>query len=166
MNSSLARFALPMLAAVLLAACAASVSGPAQSALPAFLGRMDAAQLQLQNGNAGPYKELWSHAEDVTLIGGFGGNIEKGWPAVSERLDWAATQFSQGRNTIERLQVQSSGNLGYIIQREQIRFVVPGETGESERSYRVALVCRREGNEWRLVHRHADAQTARQPTRQ
>lgn len=147
---------------MLFVTCTTSRSRGIASDFPRFLERMDHAQLQLQNGAAGPYKELWSHADDVTLIGGFGGKVEKGWPAVSERLDWAATQFTHGRNTIERLQVQTSGVLGYVVQKEQIRFVVPGDTRESERSYRVTIVCRREGAEWRIIHRHADAQNARQ----
>ena len=158
--------ALLALASILLPACPSSFPSPDPPAFSAFLERMDSAQRELQNGNPGPYKALWSHADDVTLIGGFGGKVEKGWLAVSERLDWAASQFSQGRNTIERLQVQTSGALGYVVQREQIRFVVPGETRESARSYRVTIVCRRERNEWRIVHRHADVQTTRQPPRQ
>ena len=38
------------------------------------------------NGDAGPYKQLWSHADDVTIFGGWGA-YEQGWDAVSRRLD-------------------------------------------------------------------------------
>src|SRR5215218_4726866 len=34
---------------------------------------------------------------------GLGGKIEKGWAAVSTRLDWVGTQFSNGTNRIERV---------------------------------------------------------------
>src|ERR687890_55517 len=53
-----------------------------------FLGRLDAAQLELQNGRPAAFKALWSRADDATLSGGFGGAIEKGWQAISARLDW------------------------------------------------------------------------------
>jgi hypothetical protein len=43
-----------------------------------MLARVDAAQLELQNGRAVAYKALWSHADDITLSGGFGGTVEKG----------------------------------------------------------------------------------------
>lgn len=154
---------LVLLSAVFVACASTPSTRSTPEALLAFLDRMDAAQRELQNGNATAYKELWSHADDVTLIGGFGGSIEKGWPAVSRRLDWAATQFSRGENTIERVQVHAYGSLGTLIQLERIHFVVPGQTHESSRFYRVTMVCRLEAGEWRIVHRHADAQTTRQP---
>lgn len=91
----------------------------------AMLTRVDAAQLELQNGRPSAFKALWSHADDVTLSGGFGGKIEKGWEQVGRRLDWAGTQFSKGSNTIERLVVNESGDLGYVVQIERIRFYAP-----------------------------------------
>ena len=127
-----------------------------------FLDTVDAAQVQLQNGNAAAYKALWSHSGDVTLSGGFGGKIEKGWPAVSERLDWAASQFKNGTNTIERISFGANGNIGYIVQIEHIRFRNPA--GEATtRDLRVTMVFRKEKKRWSIVHRHADGQTTKVP---
>lgn len=134
-----------------------------RSPLLTFLDTLDAAQRQLQNGDATAYKALWSHSDNVTLSGGFGGKIEKGWPDVSRRLDWAATQLSKGQNTIERVATRARGDLGYVIQIERIRFVVPGQTEESTRDYRVTMIVERTAAGWRVVHRHADAQTTKQP---
>ena len=126
--------------------------------LAAALATADAAQRELQNGNATPYKAIWSHSDDVTLIGGFGGGVEKGWANVSRRIDWVATQFSNGTNTIERLVTHSDGKLGYVVQIERIRFQVPGQANESSREYRVTMLFINEPGGWRLVHRHADSQ--------
>ena len=126
------------------------------------LARVDAAQLELQKGRPAAFKALWSRADDVTLSGGFGGTIEKGWEQVSRRLDWVGTQFSEGSNTIERLVASESGDLGYVVQLEHIRFVVPGKTQESRRDYRVTMVFRRESEGWRIVHRQADSQMTKQ----
>lgn len=41
-----------------------------------FLTKVDAAQLEVQNGRAVQFKPLWSQKEDVTLSGGFGGTVE------------------------------------------------------------------------------------------
>jgi len=131
----------------------------------AFLAKVDAAQIELQNGRAAPFKALWSHADDVTLSGGFGGTIEKGWTAVSSRLDWVGTQFSNGTNRIERVVANVSGDLGYAIQLEHLKYRVPGETADSSRDYRVTIICRREEGQWRLVHRQADSQMTRQSAR-
>ena len=103
--------------------------------LLAALAVADAAQRELQSGNAAPDKAIWSQTEQVTLIGGFGGGVEKGWPSVSKRIDWVATQFSSGTNTIERLVTRSDGKLGYVVQIERIRFQVPGQTKESSRGF-------------------------------
>lgn len=128
-----------------------------------MLHSVDVAQLELQNGNPAPYKALWSHADDITLSGGFGGTIEKGWEQISRRLDWVGTQFSRGSNTIERLVANESGNLAYAVQVEHIRYYVPGQTQESKRDYRVTMVFRRESGMWRIIHRQADSQMTKQP---
>jgi len=52
-----------------------------------------AANTAMIQGNAKPLKELYSHREDITVLGGFGG-FERGWSEVEPRLDWAASQFS------------------------------------------------------------------------
>lgn len=142
-----------------------AVAGKQRSEDRSFLAALataDAAQRELQNGNTTTYKSIWSHSSEVTLIGGFGGGIEKGWTNVSQRIDWVAAQFSNGTNTIERLVTYSDGNLGYVVQIERIRFQVPGQANESTRDYRVTMLFIREPAGWRLVHRHADSQMMKQ----
>jgi ketosteroid isomerase-like protein len=128
----------------------------------AALAAADAAQRGLQSGNAEVYKAIWSRSDDVTLIGGFGGGVEKGWQRVSQRIDWVATQFTNGTNTIERLVTHSDGKLGYVVQIERIRFQVPGQTKESTRDYRVTMLFTKEPDGWKLLHRHADSQMMKQ----
>jgi ketosteroid isomerase-like protein len=128
----------------------------------AALAAIDAAQLELQNGHPAAFKALWSHADDITLSGGFGGTIEKGWEQISRRLDWVGAQFSKGTNTIERVSAKANGDLGYVVQMEHIRFKVPGQEKESARDYRVTMLFRREPEGWRIIHRQADSQMVKQ----
>ena len=128
----------------------------------AFLSRMDTAQIELQNGRADAYKALWSHSTEVTLSGGLGGAIEKGWDAVGRRLDWVATQFSNGTNRIERVAMHANGDLAYLVQAEHLKYRVPGQSTDTLRDYRVTMVFRREASGWRIVHRQADSQTVKQ----
>lgn len=137
--------------------------GSSINGFKAFLVESDAAQVELQSGKAEPYKSVWSHSDDVTISGGFGGTIEKGWANVSKRLDWAATQFSQGTNSIERLVAYSEGNIGYVVQLEHIKFKVPSTGADATRDFRVSMVFRREGGKWKIVHRHADGNMTKQP---
>lgn len=128
----------------------------------AALTAADAAQRELQSGNAAAYKVIWLQSERATLIGGFGGGVEKGWPNVSRRIDWVASQFSNGTNAIERLVTHSDGQIGYVVQTERIRFQAPGQTKESTRDYRVTMLFMHEPEGWKLVHRHADSQGMQQ----
>ena len=114
------------------------------------------------NGRPAAFKALWSHADDVTLSGGFGGTIERGWEQVGRRLDWVGAQFSKGRNTIERIAANTSGDLGYLVQIEHLRFQVAGQTKESTRTYRVTMLFRREPEGWRIIHRQADSNVTKQ----
>ena len=146
-------------------AVAQSVSTPTTATQQEFIAALtaaDAAQRELQSGNAAAYKAIWSQSERATLIGGFGGGVEKGWPNVSRRIDWVALQFSKGTNTIERLVTHSDGQIGCVVQTERIRFQIPGQTTESTRDYRVTMLFIHEPEGWKLVHRHADSQGLQQ----
>lgn len=127
-----------------------------------FLTRLDAAQTELQNGKAEAFKSVWSRGDDVTLSGGFGGAIEKGWANVGKRLDWVGANFSKGTNKIERLVANHNGTLGYVVQLEHITFVVPDTGKPATRDYRVTMIFRREKDGWRVVHRQADSQMTKQ----
>lgn len=130
-------------------------------ALQATLERLDAAQVAFHSGNPEPSKAIWSHAPDVTLTGGAGGAIEKGWDNVRQRLDWASAQYTRGRQINERVRVVVSGDLALVLQYEDIWFHSPGQEKESERHYRVTMALRREAGEWRVIHRHADTMMER-----
>jgi ketosteroid isomerase-like protein len=160
-------FRLPLVAAVTLAVLVAPSVGVAQAVkaadakLQATLEPMDAAHVAFHNGNPEPSKALWSHAADVTLTGGAGGAIEKGWDKVRPRLEWASAQYARGRQNNERVSITMSGDLALVLQYEHIWFHSPGQEKESERHYRVTTVLRREGEEWRVIHRHADTMMER-----
>ncbi len=153
-TASLLAFALPCVAEPK----ATERQAPVNREFHAALGKVDAAQRELQNGRPEAFKALWSRADDITLSGGFGGTIEKGWEQVSRRLDWVGKQFSNGTNTIERIVARANGDLGYVVQIERLRFQVPGQATESTRDYRVTMLFRREAEGWRIVHRQADSQ--------
>ena len=107
-------------------------------------------------GDPAPYKACWSHADDVTIFGGWGA-YEKGWEQVGPRLDWAAARFLEGQRTIELLSMAISGDLAYTvwIERGETRLVGSDELRPS--SLRVTHIFRREEGAWKIIHRHADA---------
>jgi ketosteroid isomerase-like protein len=153
-----------ILAVLLLSAGAASPAAappqrtPRADSFDAMLAQLEAAQVELVRGRPEPFKALWSHRDDVTLIGGLGGDIEKGWAGVSRRLDWVATQFPEGTRKNDEVARTISGDFAYVIVRETIHFRAPPDRREVTQELRVTMVFRRESGNWRLVHRHADSQ--------
>jgi ketosteroid isomerase-like protein len=131
------------------------IGGRRTSAWDEFSDQRRRAIERFVNGDAGPYKQLWSHAADVTIFGGWGA-YEQGWDAVSRRLDWAASRFGEGQVDIGNLAAGSSGDLAYSIDIERNTAFVDG-AARPETALRVTHICRRAGGGgWRIVHRHAD----------
>src|SRR5215204_1482367 len=162
MNALLRSSCFAFIVPILLASSAASQKQDNSPAFACLLTTLDAAQVELQNGKAEAFKSLWSQSEDITLSGGFGGTIEKGWAAISKRLDWIGANLSKGKNSIDRLVTQESGKLGYVVQLEHISFVAPQTGKDATRDYRVTMIFRREKDGWRIVHRQADSNLTKQ----
>ena len=164
---------------ILIAAVLAMMSQPIYGADPAKAATHDSelnallvtyaeAAALFYNGQPDAVKELWSHAEDVTLSGAAGGPTARGWKEVSARLEWASAQFrnTKGSKQVEQLQTTVRGDLAYIVQYEHIRYIPLGQTEEAKRDYRVTTIFRREPAGWRVVHRHADTLRTRAEIRQ
>jgi ketosteroid isomerase-like protein len=128
----------------------------------AFFDKVTSAEAELFRGRPESLKTLWSRASDVTLFGVSGGSGEQGWEQVGPRLDWTNTQYSDGTLTVERIASYVDGNLGYVVQREKVRFKAPAHTQESILEIRATWIFRRERDGWRIIHRHADSQMKRQ----
>lgn len=67
-----------------------------------FVTKCQAALGELVEGRPDPFKALWSHADDVVIMGAFGG-FEGGWGEVSARLDWAAKGIAATDRSAETL---------------------------------------------------------------
>jgi ketosteroid isomerase-like protein len=103
-----------------------------------------------------PFKALFTRRDDATLANPFGG-IARGWREIPTRLDAAAANYAEGEILgIETISTAATDDLGYTVEIERLRAKV-GESGTFDSvALRTTSVLRREGNEWRLVHRHAD----------
>jgi SnoaL-like domain len=113
------------------------------------------------NGDCRLWKELCSKEDDVTIIGGWGG-YERGWEEVGARYDWAAAQFvsSGSRVEIENVSIVAGSDLAFTvdIERSDVRLQVVDRVVPM--ALRVTTVYRREGEEWKMTHRHADSLVA------
>ena len=113
------------------------------------------ANTALVRGDIDGYLTLINHAKDYTLMAPFGGAPTRGFDSSSERKAAMARFFKSGTLEQEVVATYGSGSLVVLVTIERARAEV-GELPEQDWSLRVTQVYRRDGAEWRLVHRHAD----------
>ena len=129
----------------------------------AFMTRLEAAEEEFARGHPADFKALWSHADDVTLSGGLGGAIELGWPKVSERLDWASSNYADGVRSRQEFSGLVDADFAYLVQKEIIEARIGGRPERAKQELRVTMVFRRNRDGWRIIHRHANSQTEAWP---
>ncbi len=107
-------------------------------------------------GDPAPFQACWSHADDVTICGGWGA-YEQGWSQVGPRLEWGATRYRGGHMDFELLSLTASGDLAYSVWIERGEVRITGHDESRPSSLRVTQIYRRESGTWKIIHRHADA---------
>lgn len=128
----------------------------------AFIAKLETAEEEFVQGRPAAFQALWSHADDVTLYGAFGG-VERGWQNIMARLSWVSAKFFDGSRTREEISRMVGGDFAYLVQKEVIRSRVASQTEPSTQELRATMVFRREADGWRIVHRHADLQVSTKP---
>jgi ketosteroid isomerase-like protein len=106
-------------------------------------------------GDIRTYAALMRHADDYTLMPPRGGEPVRGFEDSDKALETLARYFHGGEPNLEVFESYTSGNLAVLVAIERQCGSV-GRFPDQDWSLRVTLVFRREGSEWRLVHRHAD----------
>jgi ketosteroid isomerase-like protein len=120
-----------------------------------LIRRVDDAASALMAGDIRTYVGLVHHADDYTLFAPNGGEPRRGFDNSEDALDALAQTFNGGEATLEVLKTYASGDIAVLVAIERQHGVVSG-LPEQDWSLRTTLVFRREGLDWRLLHRHAD----------
>ncbi|MFN8515873.1 MAG: nuclear transport factor 2 family protein [Thermomicrobiales bacterium] len=95
---------------------------------------------------------VWSQGDDVSTMNARGG-VERGWEAVRDRWTWWASQgVPMEAERIEHLAFAAGAEIAYSVALEH----------HATRTLRVTHGYRREGDAWKLAHRHADPLVGRQ----
>jgi len=105
-------------------------------------------------GDIQTYLTLIKHGDDYTLMAPYGGEPRRGFD-VEQALESTPKMFRGGEADLELVESYASGDIAVLVVIERQH----GEVGglpDQDWSLRVTWVFRREGPEWRLVHRHAD----------
>ncbi len=114
----------------------------------------EAAQLYI-NGDLRGYAAIARHADDYTLLPPNGGGARWGFDDSDKAAEWTANNFRSGHAELEVFTTYKSGDLAVLVAVERQAGDL-GPVPPQDWSLRVTLVFRRDGADWRLVHRHAD----------
>jgi ketosteroid isomerase-like protein len=119
------------------------------------LVRQAQAEAAFHQGDPAPRIEMWSRRDPLTLFGA-GGMFESGWERLSETFSWVASRFSNVSGyRFELLVADVVGDMAYAVGLERFDGSIDGRPVESV-TVRSTHIYRREGGEWKIVHRHGD----------
>lgn len=121
-----------------------------------FIARCHEAITQQSQGHPESFLELWSHADDVTIMAAVGGH-QRGFKDVSELLTWASKAQSFDSWSAENLTTVFDSDLALSVELEHYGQNVDGK--HKEMTLRATQVYRRERGQWRVIHRHGDVLT-------
>ncbi len=112
------------------------------------------AEIAVHNGDAAARREIWTRKEPVTVFGAWKSVV--GRTGVDELFSLLEHRFSGCTSySYEIVAADVIGDMAYTVGYEHTQATVNGEP----RAYtlRATQIYRREGGQWKVVHRHGDA---------
>lgn len=117
--------------------------------------REDAARAYVR-GDPAPVANLTTHVFPATFFGP-GGGFHQGADDVLCTFNQGAAMFGTGGDTnFEILHMAASDSLAYWVGFQRATAQMHGSQEVIPMNLRVTEIFRREDNEWKLIHRHAD----------
>jgi ketosteroid isomerase-like protein len=114
-------------------------------------------------GDPGPVTGFFSRREDVTLANPLG-PPRIGPAEVDQAAAEGAALLRDGSvRGFEEASRYSTPDLGYVVQLERTQARLPGSEDMVPFALRVTMIFRREGDSWKVAHRHADPITTPRP---
>jgi ketosteroid isomerase-like protein len=115
------------------------------------------------NGDPRPVQAVFSRRDDVTLCNPVGPPC-RGRAAVERAAAEPSSRFSDGKiSGFDEVSRFVTGDVGYVVRIERGEAHLDGSPEPVPYSLRVTMIFRREGDAWKIAHRHADPITTPRP---
>lgn len=109
---------------------------------------------EMFKGNIEPLNKLWSHSDETTYMGPFGGCLQ-GWNEIGGDFKKVADMKLGGKISCKDLHVYVGGDIGYASCVEVGENIDPDGKPVSV-SHRATNIFHLENGEWKLIHHHTD----------
>ena len=115
------------------------------------------------NGDPGPALAMFSRHDDVTLCNPVGPPF-RGREDVERAGAEPSSHFTDGKVAgFDEVSRFVTADLGYVVRIERGQAHIDGSPEPVPYSLRVTMIFRREGEAWKITHRHADPITTPRP---
>jgi len=109
---------------------------------------------EMFKGNIEPLNKLWSHSDETTYMGPFGGRLY-GWKEIGEDFKKVADMKLGGKISCKDLHVYVGEDIGYASCVEVGENIDPDGKPVSV-SHRATNIFHLDNGQWKLVHHHTD----------
>jgi ketosteroid isomerase-like protein len=125
-----------------------------------FMKQRDEAARAYVRGDVAPLRRMVAHGSPATFFAPMGGYVQDA-DAVSARYTRDAEAFERGSDSrFEILHMAASDGIAYWVGFQRASARMRGHAEAVPFNLRVTEVFRREGGDWKLIHRHADTLVA------
>ncbi len=127
------------------------------------LNRFNMALNDYLNGDPGPATAVFSRHDDVTLCNPVGPPC-RGRADVERAATEPSSHLTRGRiSGFDEVSRFVTADLGYVVRIERGQAHVDDSAEPVPYALRVTMIFRREGETWKIAHRHADPITTPRP---
>lgn len=121
-----------------------------------FMRRREVAARAYVNGDPGPVDAMSTTHSPATFFGP-DDSVVSGPARIGTAFKNGAEMFAEGGDTtVEVLQAHQSGDVAFWCGLQHATVRLKSDGSRVEMPLRITEFFRREGSEWKLVHRHAD----------
>ena len=133
------------------------VHGDEQQHFEQFMQQRDSVARAYVRGDATRLGQLVTRVDPATFFDPQGG-VTEGADAVASRYLGDADAFeSDSDSHLDVLHMGASSGLAYWVGVQRAKVQMRGKPEPVQFDLRVTEIFRREGDDWKLIHRHADA---------